>query len=191
MSSTAYMAMLEILCIPQEERLDDRDQILSLWDLFSDFLDLCASMSSITEGNDEDLLEVLGKYTLQAVLEQYTLFGKTADEAITHTSSLLQSTYQQYSSSSSSKREKKAEWLSIIRSRYLTILLPPPTPLTASQPGESEETHLKHLAQQFPAFEFEASLVMKLQSFLFGLETPVLVKLETGEMDLHNRNGGT
>lgn len=33
-------------------------------------------------------------------------------------------------------------------------------------------------------------LVMKLQSFLLGLETPVLVKLETGEMELYKLNDG-
>lgn len=175
--------MLEILRIPREERLDDRSQVLSLIDLFPAFLELCSAMS-ITEDEDA-LVEALGKFLLQAVLEQYTLFGKTAIEAITHASSLLSSHHHP-----SSQNDRKKKWLSAVQSRYLTILLPPSP--TASQQSESQETHLNRLAQQFPAFDFEAMLVMRLQSFLFGLETPVLVKLETGEMNLYgdkNRGG--
>jgi hypothetical protein len=171
------MTMLEVQRIPREERLGDRSQVLSLMDLFPDFLDLCSAMSI---AQDEDgLVEVLGKYLLQAVLEKYTLFGKTAIEAISEASSLLSSSHQNPAESRTTK------WLSAIQSTYLTILLPPPT---ASQQGESQETHLNRLAQQFSAFDFEAMLVMRLQSFLFGLETPVLVKLETGEIDLYNHN---
>lgn len=174
--------MLEILRVPREERLDDRNQVLSLIHLFPDFLDLCYAMS-ITE-REEALVEVLGKFLLQAVLEQYTLFGKTATEAITHASSLLSS--HQHTSIESRTTDN---WLSSIQSTYLTLLIPPSS-TTASQQSESQETHLNRLAQQFPAFEFEAMLVMKLQSFLLGLETPVLVKLETGEMELYKLNDG-
>ncbi|KUL83379.1 hypothetical protein ZTR_11255 [Talaromyces verruculosus] len=184
LSNTAYMTMLEILRIPREERLDDRCQVLSLIDLFPVFLDLCPAMS-ISEDEDA-LVEVLGKFLLQAVLEQYTLFGKTAIDAITQASSLLSSHHQH--PSPQNDREKK--WLLEIQSTYLTVLLPTPSP-TASQQSESQEMHLNRLAQQFPAFDFEAMLVMRLQSFLFGLETPILVKLETGEMNLYgDKNGG-
>lgn len=170
--------MLEILRIPREERLDDRSRVLSLIDLFPDLLALCSAMS-ITEDEDA-LIEVSGKYILQAVLEQYTLFGRTATEAITQASSLL-------SSHQHSPESKTTKWLSAIQSTYLTILIPSPT---ARQQGESQETHLNRLAQQFPAFDFEAMLVMRLQSFLFGLEMPVLVKLETGEIDLYGDKDG-
>ncbi|RAO72974.1 uncharacterized protein BHQ10_008986 [Talaromyces amestolkiae] len=183
LSSTAYMTMLEILRIPREQCLDDRRQVLSLIDLFPDFLDLCFVMR-ITE-NEESLIEVLGKYTIQAVLEQYTLFGKTTIESVTHASSLL----LPHQPPSSSQSERKNKWLSEIQSTYLTILHPPPPP-TASQQCDSHETHLNRLAQQFPTFEFEAMLVMKLQKFLFGLETPLLVKLETGEINPYEHDGG-
>lgn len=173
--------MLEILRIPREERLDDREQVLSLIDLFPDFLDLCLAMR-ITE-DEESLIGVLGKYTLQAVLEQYTLFGRTAIESITHASSLLSPRQP-----SSTQSDRKKKWLSAIQSTYLTILLAP-SPPTASHQCDSQETHLNRLAQQFSAVDFEAMLVMRLQKFLFGLETPVLVKLETGEIDPYKHDG--
>lgn len=176
------MTMLEILRIPREERLDDRRQVLSLTDLFPEFLDLCFAMR-ITE-NEESLIEVVGKYIIQAVLEQYTLFGKTTIESLTHASSLLSPQQP-----SSSQTERKNDWLSEIQSTYIAILRPPPSP-TASQQCDSQETHLNRLAQQFPTFEFEAMLVMRLQKFLFGLETPVLVKLETGELNPYKHDGG-
>ncbi|EED14157.1 hypothetical protein TSTA_103780 [Talaromyces stipitatus ATCC 10500] len=174
-SNTAYMTMLEILRIPREERLDDRFRVLSLMDMFQGFLELCATMIGGMAVPDEDgIVEVLGKFIIQAVLEQYTLFGKTASDAIVEASSLL---------SRQNPIETTTKLLSTIQSSYLNLLHPPPV---SSQQRESQETHLNRLAQQFPAFDFESMLIMKLQEFLFGLETPVLVKLETGEMDLYN-----
>lgn len=162
--------MLEILKIPRDEQLENTTEVMSLMDLFPDFSSLCSVMSRCgVLVSDGTLLDLLGKFLIQSALEQYTLFGEEATVATknAHTTATDLDDVHHINS------KIKTQWADV-RNDFLNILKP--------LNGDSPEVHLNRLAQQFPAFDFESTIIMQLQGFLFDLETPVLVKLETGEL---------
>ncbi|OKL62837.1 hypothetical protein UA08_02102 [Talaromyces atroroseus] len=175
-SATDYAAILDILKIPRIDRLEDRSSVVSLIDLFPDFLSLCSAMSasgalsSSLSSSSSSLGDLLGKYLLQSALEQYTLFNREATEVMEEMLTIIEE-----------EEEEEEGELTAVTAQYLDLLSPPPTSRGRGKKEVVLKAHFNHLAQHFPAFEFECMMTMQLQDFLFKLETPILVKLETGE----------
>jgi hypothetical protein len=172
-----YTSMLDLLKIPRKDRLEDRTSVKSLMDIFPDLLSLCSAMSGcqVVPSFSSSLDDLLGKYLLQSALEQYTIFNRVASEIRSDILSLTDGWEDE-------EEEESESWATL--SEYLDLLFPSHEKGEAGRKGGVPlEVHFNRLAQRFPAFEFEAMMVMQLQDFLFELDTPVLVQLETGELE--------
>ncbi|CRG83264.1 hypothetical protein PISL3812_00615 [Talaromyces islandicus] len=161
---TDFQVLLSNVEIPQQDRATDTRQMTSLLEILPDFKKLCAMLSSILspEGGC-NYMHLAARFMLQSVLEQHAVFGKSSADIIEDAFSWQ-------------PEIDPDEW-SNVRSSYLAIL----------QPDDNKEepllsSHLARVAQQFPVFEFEAMITVRLREMLDKLETPMLVKLETGQL---------
>ncbi|QKX64402.1 uncharacterized protein TRUGW13939_11576 [Talaromyces rugulosus] len=155
---TDFQVLLNNVEIPLQERAADRYQMTSLLDILPDFKKLCAMLSNIL--SPETCMHLAARFMLQSVLEQHVVFGKVSTDLI---------------EDSFSWQSADHPW-SNVRSSYLAILQPP------AEEESRLEAHIARVAQQFPAFEFEAMIIARLREILDELETPMLVKLETGQL---------
>lgn len=157
---TDFQLLLNSVEIPPHERATDRREATSLLEILPDFTKLCAMMSRILPADDSsNYMHLAARFMLQSVLEQHVVFENTSSD-------IIEDAFSWHTDST--------EW-SNVRSSYLAIL----------QPNDKEEklaSHLPRVAQQFPVFEFEAMITVRLREMLDKLETPMLVKLETGQL---------
>lgn len=180
--------MLDILKIPPKDRLEKRENVVSLMDLAPEWATLCSAMANAAALSTSSLLsDLTGKWLLQAVLEQYTIFGRTAADAKDDGLAMAETIYHRRHREEEEKEEGGGgeKWLdqeSI--SQYLNLLSPP-----SNRKGGGEtslEDHFNQLILRFPTLhQFESMIVMQLHDFLLSLDTPVLVKVETGELDFY------
>lgn len=160
---TDFQILLNNVEIPQQERAADRRKMTSLLDILPDFKKLCAMLSSIFPSSEENYTHLAARFMLQCVIEQQAIFGNVSTELIN----------KAFSWQSAAPDDHQHKWATV-RSSYLAILQPPA--------DESLENGIARVAQQFPVFEFEAMITTRLREILDQLETPVLVKLETGQL---------
>jgi hypothetical protein len=157
---TDFQVLLNNVEIPPQGRAADRHQMTSLLDILPDFKKLCAMLSSIL--SPEIYMHLAARFMLQSVLEQHVIFGKVSTDLIEDAFSWQSAPVDH-------------PW-SNVRSSYLAILQPP------AEEESRLAAHIARVAQQFPVFEFEAMVTARLREILDELETPMLVKLETGQL---------
>lgn len=159
---TDFQILLNNVEIPQQERAADRHKMTSLLDILPDFKKLCAMLSSIFSSSEEGYMHLAARFMLQAVIEQHTIFENVSIDLI-----------EEAFSWQSAAPDDDHKWATV-RPSYLAILQP------AGE--ESLGSSIARVAQQFPVFEFEVMITARLREILDGLETPMLVKLETGQL---------
>lgn len=153
---------LRSLRIPETRQIMDRDRIMPLLDVLPEFMQLCVLAESLLNLN-ATAWEVAAQFMLQAVLEQYLIFGRppndTQDEAFAWNLPAV-------------------NWPEI-RAKYLDFFRPTSRGTGRGQ-GQRPALSPAEALPLFPAVEFEAAVIKFLKDLLGALKTPVLRKVEMG-----------
>ncbi|KAH8688891.1 hypothetical protein BGW36DRAFT_353045 [Talaromyces proteolyticus] len=161
-ASGHFSTIDEKLKIPDYDRLVDVHQITTLLGILPDLLSLYAVLSRVPPPMNH--WKIVARFILQAVLEQYSLFGRASPDMIEKVFKWADATLNWGGLD---------EW-AILRTEMLNLLQP--------DEEQSLKGHLEYLTKQFSVFEFEAMVIMHIRTILGDLKTPVLVKMEMGEL---------
>lgn len=171
---------------------------VSLLGLLPSFMSVSAAIASFFDGNNitDVWMHQATEWMLQAVLEQYLVFGQQGLDAIDEAFAWG---YKPWQDSLGVEEEghvddevnlmfsddteaKEVEGWSAVRVQYLEELFPDEAELPNAEGGRLQR-HLESVAARFPIVDFEKKIVDFLHALSVTIAKPVLVQLEEGQLD--------